>query len=114
MDNALAKPLEYNHGNFRFSMSTTLERLEEKLDSDYFKELFEDEGIDDWRKAQLEIVTTLDAQSQDAAKRALQNNISNLQMQLGGFVLPKAQFANRAQSARKGDYLYGTVDSSSP
>ena len=111
MDKALATPLEYNHGNFRFSMSTTLERLEEKLDSDYFKELFEGEGIDDWRKAQLEIVTTLDAQSQDAAKRALQNNISNLQMQLGGFVLPKAQFANRAQSARKGDYLYGTVDS---
>ena len=111
MDKALANPLEFNHGNFRFSMSTTLERLEERLDSEYFKELFEGEGIDDWRKAQLEIVTTLDAKSQDAAKRALQNNISNLQMQLGGFVLPKAQFANRAQSARKGDYLYGAVDS---
>ena len=111
MDKALASPLEFNHGNFRFSMSTTLERLEERLDSEYFKELFEGEGIDDWRKAQLEIVTTLDARSQDAAKRALQNNISNLQMQLGGFVLPKAQFANRAQSARKGDYLYGAVDS---
>lgn len=111
MDKALEKPLEFNHGNFRFTMSTTLERLEEKLDSDYFHELFEKEGIEDWRKAQLEIVTTLDAKSQDAAKRALQTNISNLQMQLGGFVLPKAEFANRAQSARKGDYLYGSVDS---
>ena len=111
MDKALAHPLEFNHGNFRFTMSTTLERLEERLDSDYFRELFDGEGIDDWRKAQLEIVTTLDARSQDAAKRALQTNISNLQMQLGGFMLPKAQFANKAQSARKGDYLYGAVDS---
>lgn len=111
MDKALEKPLEFNHGNFRFTMSTTLERLEEKLDSDYFHDLFEKEGIEDWRKAQLEIVTTLDAKSQDAAKRALQTNISNLQMQLGGFVLPKAEFANRAQSARIGDYLYGAVDS---
>lgn len=111
MEKALAKPLEFNHGNFRFTMSTTLERLEEKLDSDYFHDLFEKEGIEDWRKAQLEIVTTLDARSQDAAKRALQTNISNLQMQLGGFVLPKAEFANRAQSARIGDYLYGAVDS---
>ncbi len=111
MDKALAKPLNFNHGNFRFTMSTTLERLEEKLDSDYFTKLFDKEGIEDWRKAQLEIVTTLDAKSQDAAKRALQTNISNLQMQLGGFVLPKAQFGNKAQSARKGDYLYGTVDS---
>ena len=110
MEKALAKPLEFNHGNFRFTMSTTLERLEEKLDSDFFHELFEKEGIEDWRKAQLEIVTTLDARSQDAAKRALQNNISNLQMQLGGFVLPKAQYANKAVSARKGDYLYGAVD----
>jgi Membrane carboxypeptidase/penicillin-binding protein len=105
MEKALAKPLEFNHGNFRFTMSTTLERLEEKLDNDYFHELFQKEGIEDWRKAQLVIVTTLDGKSQDAAKRALQNNISNLQMQLGGFVLPKAEFANRAQSARKGDYL---------
>ncbi|MBR6943338.1 MAG: transglycosylase domain-containing protein [Fibrobacter sp.] len=111
MDSALAKPLEFNHGNFRFTMSTTLERLEERLDSDYFHELFKEEGIEDWRKAQLEITTTLNAKSQDAAKRALQTNISNLQLQLGGFVLPKAQFANRARTARKGDYLYGAVDS---
>ena len=111
MDAATAKPLEFNHGNFRFTMSTTLERLEERLDSDFFHELFQKEGIEDWRKAQLEITTTLNAKSQDAAKRALQTNISNLQLQLGGFVLPKAQFANRARTARKGDYLYGAVDS---
>ena len=111
MDSALARPLEFNHGNFRFTMSTTLERLEERLDSDFFHDLFQKEGIEDWRKAQLEITTTLNAKSQDAAKRALQTNISNLQLQLGGFVLPKAQFANRARNARKGDYLYGAVDS---
>ena len=110
MDDALAEPLHFKHGNFRFSVSTTLERIDEKLSGEYYQKLFEEKGIGDWRKAQLEIVTTLDAKSQDAAKRALQNNISNLQMQLGGFVLPKAQFANKAVSARKGDYLYGAVD----
>ena len=111
MSDALAKPLEFNHGNFRFSVSTMLDRIEEKLDGEFFQKKFEAEGIEDWRKAQLSITTTLDARSQDAAKTALQANISGLQMQLGGFVLPKAQFANRAQTARKGDYLYGTVDS---
>ena len=111
MDEAIAKPLEFNHGNFRFTMSTILERIEEKLDNDFYKETFEKEGIEDWRKAQLTITSTLNAKSQDAAKRALQTNISNLQMQLGGFALPKAQYANKAQSARKGDYLYGAVDS---
>ena len=110
MDEALAEPLHFKHGNFRFSVSTTLERIDEKLSGDFYQKLFEEKDIGDWRKAQLEIVTTLDARSQDAAKRALQNNISNLQMQLGGFVLPKAQYANKAVSARKGDYLYGAVD----
>ena len=110
MDEALAEPLHFKHGNFRFSVSTTLERIDEKLSSDFYQKLFEEKDIGDWRKAQLEIVTTLDARSQDAAKRALQTNISNLQMQLGGFVLPKAQYANKAVSARKGDYLYGAVD----
>ena len=111
MNAALETPLAFNHGNFRFSVSTMLDRIEEKLDGEFFQKKFESEGIEDWRKAQLSITTTIDANSQDAAKTALQANISGLQMQLGGFVLPKAQFANRAQSARKGDYLYGTVDS---
>lgn len=111
MAEALETPLAFNHGNFRFSVSTILERIEEKLDGDFFKAEFEKQGIDDWRKAQLTIISTLDEKSQDAAKRALQTNISGLQMQLGGFVLPKSQFANKAQSARRGDYLYGAVDS---
>lgn len=111
MDSALAKPLEFNHGNFRFSLSTQLERIEEKFDSDFYQALFEKEGISDWRKAQLQIVTTLDADYQMAAKRAVQNNISNLQVKLGGFVLPKSDLPNRAAFARTGDYLYGAVDS---
>ncbi|MFA6835484.1 MAG: transglycosylase domain-containing protein [Fibrobacteraceae bacterium] len=111
MDSALAKPLAFDHGNFRFTLSTELSRLEEKLDSDYYSKLFDDAGIDDWRKAQLQIVTTLDADYEDAAKRAVQNNISNLQVRLGGFLLPKSDQPNRAAFARKGDYLYGSVDS---
>lgn len=111
MDSALAKPLEFNHGNFRFSLSTQLSRLEEKFDSEFYQELFEKEGISDWRKAQLQIVTTVDADYQMAAKRAVQNNISNLQVKLGGFALPKSDQPNRAAFARTGDYLYGAVDS---
>lgn len=111
MDSALAKPLEFNHGNFRFSLSTQLSRIEEKFDTEFYHELFEKAGIADWRKSQLQIVTTIDADYQQAAKRAVQDNISNLQVRLGGFVLPKSDLPNRAVFARKGDYLYGSVDS---
>ena len=110
-DSAIATPLHFEHGDFRFTLSTTLTRLEEKLDSGFYKKIFEENEIDDWRKAQLQIITTLDAKYQDAATRALQNNISNLQLQLGGFTLPKAELPNRAIKGRKGDYLYGAIDS---
>ncbi len=111
MDSALERPLEFRHGNFRFSLSTQLSRIEEKFDSDFYRDLFEKNGISDWRKAQLSIVTTVDADYQAAAKRAVQNNISNLQVKLGGFALPKSDLPNRAAFARVGDYLYGAVDS---
>lgn len=110
-DAALATPLEFHHGNFRFDVSTTLTRLGDKLDSDFYRNLFEDKDIGDWRKAQLQIVTNLDADYQEAAARAVQENISDLQVQLGGFMLPKASAPNRAIVARRGDYLYGAVDS---
>lgn len=109
-DSALATPLHFEHGDFRFSMSTTLTRLEEKLDSDFYRQIFEKNQIEDWRKAQLQIITTLDNRYQEAAARALQTNISNLQVRLGGFILPKAELPNRAIKGRKGDYLYGAID----
>lgn len=111
-DSALASPLKFEHGNFRFSLSTQLSRIEEKFDSGFYRELFEKAGIPDWRKAQLSIVTTVDADYQQAAKRSVQNNISDLQVKLGGFALPKSDLPNRASFARTGDYLYGAVDSS--
>lgn len=110
MDKELSKPLEFKHGNFRFTMSTILERVEERLNSDYFTEFFKSKDIEDWHKAQLTIVSTVNQESQEAAKRALQANISNLQLQLGGFVFPKAQYITKASKARKGDYLYGAVE----
>lgn len=110
-DEALSKPLEFNHGTFRYSISTQLALIEEKLNSDFFHEIFEKEGIEDWRRAQLEIVSTIDGDYQDAAKRALQSNISALQLKLGGFVLPTAESPNRALHAEMGDYLYGALDS---
>ena len=100
---ALAKPLSFEHGTFRYSVSTSLALIEEKLNSDFYQTIFEKEGIEDWRRAQLEIISTIDADYQDAAKRALQANISDLQLRLGGFALPTAEKPNRALKARIGE-----------
>ncbi len=110
-DKAMSTPLEFNNGTFRYSISTQLALVEEKLNSDFYQDLFKEKGIEDWRRAQLSIITTIDERYQDAAKRALQANISELQLKLGGFSLPTAENPNRALTAEKGDYLYGALDS---
>ncbi len=108
---AIAKPLELRHGQFRFNVSSTLSRVEEKLEEPFYQELFRKNGIVNWQKEQLQIVTTLDARYQAVAQRAVQQNVSALQVKLGGFILPGAKHADRALKARPGDYLYGMVDS---
>jgi len=110
-DEALKTPLQFQMGQFRFAQSTTMERIEEKLNGPFYQHLFDSLGIDTWQKSQLKIITTLDAQANDAGSRALQGNLADLQMKLGGFLLPKGVHADVVQRVRLGEYLYGSVDS---
>jgi len=110
-DEALKKPLEFRMGQFRFALSTSLERIEEKLNSPYYKHLFDSLGIDSWQKHQLKVISTMDAKTDNAATTALQSNLADLQMKLGGFSIPKGARADNAQRVHEGDYLYGSVDS---
>ncbi len=111
LDGALKKPLQFRVGQFRFAQSSTMQRIEDKLNGPYFKHLFDSLGIDSWQKAQLKIVTTLDAGTDLAASGALQENLADLQMKLGGFSLPKGARADNEAHLRKGEYLYGSLDS---
>ncbi|HSQ42912.1 MAG TPA: transglycosylase domain-containing protein, partial [Fibrobacteraceae bacterium] len=110
-DQALREPLHFQMGQFRFSQSSTMERLEEKLNGPFYSHLFDSLGIDTWQKAQLRIITTLDAQADSAAASALQANLADLQMRLGGFSLPKGVRPDNVTRLRSGEYLYGSLDS---
>jgi len=110
-DQALKKPLNFQMGQFRFALTTSMERIEEKLNSPFYRNLFDSLKIDSWQKAQLKIITTLDAQTDLSASVALQENLADLQMKLGGFVFPKGVRPDNVQRMKVGEYLYGSVDS---
>jgi membrane peptidoglycan carboxypeptidase len=78
-----AKMPELNYGRFRFSTSSILEKLERELNDDFFKSIFENFGIEDWRRAQIKIVTTIDKDLQEKAEAAVKENLSGLQKRLG-------------------------------
>ncbi|MDR3002558.1 MAG: penicillin-binding protein [Fibromonadaceae bacterium] len=79
----LAKVPELNYGEFRFRASSLLDKVDRDLNDDFYAEIFESFGIEDWRRAQIKIVTTLDADLQANAETAVKENLLNLQNKIG-------------------------------
>ena len=88
-----AKAPELTYGEFRFDASSLLDKVDRELNDDFYKYLFESFGIEDWRRAQIKIVTTLDADLQSKAEAAVKENLNNLQSKIG------ADTANPLQGA---------------
>jgi len=88
-----ARMPELNYGEFRFNASSILEKIDRELREDFYTDLFEEYGIEDWRRAQIKIVTTLDANLQAKAEAVVKENLSNLQSKIG------ADTANPLQGA---------------
>jgi len=78
-----AKIPELNKGEFRIKeYSALLTEVEKIFNRPYFKKLFEESGIDDWKTDGLRIFTTLDKNIQDMAMKSVQNNLLKLQTKL--------------------------------
>ncbi|GHV15428.1 hypothetical protein AGMMS49938_13640 [Fibrobacterales bacterium] len=82
-DSVSVIPPNLNYGEFRFNSSSLLEKVERELDGDFFGEIFSQYGIDDWRKSQIKIITTLDSGLQKNAENAVQENLLALQKKIG-------------------------------
>jgi membrane peptidoglycan carboxypeptidase len=88
-----AKVPELNYGEFRFNASSIMEKIDRELRDDFYADLFESFGIEDWRSAQIKIVTTLDADLQSRAERVVKENLSNLQSKIGADTVNPVQGA---------------------
>ena len=88
-----AKMPELNYGEFRYNASSLMEKVDRELDGDFYANIFENLGIEDWRGAQLKITTTLDASMQSNAEKAVRENLGSLQAKIG------ADTANPLQGA---------------
>jgi membrane peptidoglycan carboxypeptidase len=74
---------ELNYGEFKFDASSLLDKIDRELNEDAYAEVFDNFGIEDWRRAQIKIVTTLDVNLQSKAEQAVKENLLNLQNKIG-------------------------------
>jgi len=77
-----AKAPELDYGEFRFNASFILDKIDRELNDDFFTVTLNSLGIDDWRRAQIKIVTTLDAGLQNKMETAVKENLSSLQKKI--------------------------------
>jgi membrane peptidoglycan carboxypeptidase len=106
---ALKDSLVFNKGDFRFSHSSLLETIEAQLNDSLFTRLFDSLGIDEWQKAQLEIITTLDPKLQAESHNALRSHLSDLQLKLWGYNTPKDLRESRLLTVEPGEWINGRV-----
>jgi membrane peptidoglycan carboxypeptidase len=88
-----AKVPELNYGQFRFNSSFILDKVDRELNDDFFTGAFDKFNINDWRRAQIKIVTTLDVNLQNKMTVAVKENLSNLQKKIGADTINPLQGA---------------------
>ena len=77
-DRAVARPIPYQRGRFRFERSVVLDAVEQELDSAEFRRALAAHGVVDAGSAGLRIVTTLDPEMQRGALYSLRHHLSDV------------------------------------
>lgn len=88
-----AKTFSLNYGEFRFNTSSVLEKVDRELNEDFYSEIFNRANVENWRHAQIKIITTIDAKLQSQAEKAVKENLQNLQKKIGADTINPVQGA---------------------
>jgi membrane peptidoglycan carboxypeptidase len=106
---ARARPVPFKRGEFRSGDVTLVDLVRSQLDQ---KEILDAAGLEDaedFNRAGLRIVTTLDYDIQSAAEDAVRRNLTRLEVLLKGYA-PEPEDRYRAlRDLTPGDYAYGRV-----
>jgi len=108
---ALNDTLQFVRGDFRFSLSTPLARIQSRLEDSSFVKLFDSLGIESWQDHQLKIISTLSPELHEECEQAVKRNLSALQMKLEGQRTLTDKRYSFINSLPQGHFARGRVDS---
>jgi penicillin-binding protein 1A len=85
---AMAQPLIFKRGVFRFSLSTNMVLAKHVLESEAVQAALDRHDVQDWMAEGLRITTTLDARLQLATEAAVYRNLSRVDLTIRGYHAP--------------------------
>jgi membrane peptidoglycan carboxypeptidase len=81
---AVKQDVPFNEGQVTYRLSVILDYIRYQLQSDYFKKILHDEGVDNIATSGIKIYTSINKEIQDAALMSIQKNLPLLDIRLSG------------------------------
>jgi len=107
---ALAQPIPFHRGDFRFSLSTNMVMVKKLLESEPIQKILDHYDVGDWMAEGLKITTTLDPDLQMAAEVAVYRNLSRLDIILRGYHPPDSEKVQVLSHFEPGRLQVGEVE----
>ncbi|MGA1867443.1 MAG: transglycosylase domain-containing protein [bacterium] len=82
---ALNTPLKFVEGDIYYQQNVAMELIRQRLQSDFFQDIFSTHGINNFSTSGIRIYSTINASCQKRAVKELQNTLSTLEVRLNGY-----------------------------
>ncbi len=84
-EKAKARDIPFKHGRVAFRLNVILDYIREQLESDYFKEILQEQGIDNIATSGIKIYTSINKEMQEGALRSIRKQLPLLDVMLRGY-----------------------------
>ena len=104
-EEAVEKDVPFREGAITFRLNVIMDYVREQLESDYFKKILHEQGVDNIATSGISITTSVDRRIQEAALLSLREKLQSLDIMLEGYDALKG-------TDKKADFLGKKPDSS--
>ena len=84
-EEAIEKEVPFKEGSITFRLNVIMDYVREQLESDYFKRILQEQGVDNIATSGISITTSVDRQIQEAALLSLREKLQSLDIVLEGY-----------------------------
>ncbi|MBF0240612.1 MAG: transglycosylase domain-containing protein, partial [SAR324 cluster bacterium] len=108
---ASANPVQFRRGTFRFQQNHLLSTVKNRLETEPFKTILEEQGISDITRSELRITTTVDPVLQAAGEFEMKRHLSGLEYRFSPYKKPESNPVEPKTRLLSGEFYTGTIQS---
>jgi penicillin-binding protein 1A len=84
-ERAMAKNIPFNQGELGYRLNVVLDYIRDQLESEYFKEILQEQGIENIATSGIRIYTSVNRDMQEGALRSIRRHLPLLNVKLAGY-----------------------------